>query len=80
MRKIIINERQLSILEKLVKEEGPLLNNGSVQEFGDSSQIGTSATIHDANGDPKNGLDVNTDEVSKMDAYQGQFGNPRSRF
>ena len=53
MRKIIISESQLALLEKLVKEEdGVLLNNGSVKEFGDSNQIGTSATITNSDGDP----------------------------
>lgn len=81
MRKIIISESQLALLEKLVKEEdGVLLNNGYVKEFGDSSQIGTSATITNSDGDPEPGEDVASDEVSKMAAYQGYFGNPRSRF
>ena len=81
MRKIIISESQLALLEKLVKEEdGVLLNNGSIKEFGDSSQIGTSATITNSDGDPEPGEDVASDEVSKMAAYQGSFGNPRSRF
>ena len=81
MRKIIISESQLARLEKLVKEEdGVLLNNGSVKEFGDSNQIGTSATITNSDGDPEPGEDVASDEVSKMAAYQGYFGNPRSRF
>lgn len=81
MRKIIISESQLALLEKLVKEEdGVLLNNGSIKEFGDSSQIGTSATITNSDGYPEPGEDVASDEVSKMAAYQGYFGNPRSRF
>ena len=81
MRKIIISESQLALLEKLVKEEdGVLLNNGSVKEFGDSNQIVTSATITNSDGDPEPGEDVASDEVSKMAAYQGYFGNPRSRF
>ena len=57
-----------------------MLNNGSVKEFGDSIQIGTSATITNSDGDPEPGEDVASDEVSKMAAYQGYFGNPRSRF
>lgn len=80
MRKIIINECQLSILERLVKEEGPLLNNGSVKEYGDTSQVGTSATVHTPDGDPEPGEDVYGDEISSTLAYQGYFGSPRSRF
>lgn len=78
MRKIIINESQLALLEKLVKEEdGVLLNNGSVKEFGDSNQIGTSATITNSDGDPEPGEDVASDEVSKMAGVQNVIFNSR---
>lgn len=78
MRKIIISESQLALLEKLVKEEdGVLLNNGSVKEFGDSNQIGTSATITNSDGDPEPGEDVASDEVSKMAGVQNVIFNSR---
>lgn len=79
MRKIIISESQLEVLRKLVKEDAPLLDNGSVKEYGNPSEIGTSCTVDDADGNPKRGKDVYSDEVGKTTAYQGYFGSRRGK-
>jgi hypothetical protein len=56
------------------------LDNGNVREKGDLSKVGTSATITDADGEPKNGKDVSTDDVSHELANQYWFGTyPLSR-
>lgn len=79
MSRIIISERQLRVLETLLKEEGVMLDNGSLEEYGNSSEIGTSCPIDDADGNPERGEDVYADEISKMDAYQGYGGNTRGK-
>ena len=72
-RTIIINEAQLALIEKLVKETTPLMNNGATKEYGNESQIGTSATIHTTDGRPIPGKDVYTDEKSKTAAFRRKF-------
>jgi hypothetical protein len=68
---VIITEQQLRLIEKLIKEEdGALLDDGSVKEYGDSSQIGTSAQLTDVDGNPKNGKDVYSDEIGKFASRQ----------
>lgn len=76
---VIITESQLEIFKKLVESEAPLLNNGDVKEVGDLSQVGTSAVITDADGNPKHGKDVYADEVSKFQANQDWRGCLRQR-
>lgn len=75
-RTIIINEAQLSLIEKLVKETTTLMNNGTTKEYGNASQIGTSATIHTTDGKPIPGKEVYSDEKAKTAAFDGYFGNP----
>jgi hypothetical protein len=78
--KVIISERQLDVFRKLCnEEETPLLNNGTVREKGDSTKVSTSATISDADGNPKPGKDVYADEVSKFQACQDWRGCLRQR-
>jgi hypothetical protein len=69
--KIIISEHQLDLIRSLINEEaGVLLDDGSVKEYGDSSQIGTSAQLTDVDGNPKNGKDVYSDEIGKFSSRQ----------
>ena len=68
--RIIITEQQFDIIKGLVEAEAPLLNNGTTKEYGDTSEITTSATITDADGNPKPGKDVYTDEFAKTQADQ----------
>jgi hypothetical protein len=77
--KIIITEQQLDIIKSLVEAEAPLLNNGDTKEYGDTSQTSTSATITDADGNPKPGKDVYSDEISKFSANQDWRGCLRQR-
>lgn len=76
---IILSENQFNMFKTLFESEMPLLNNGNVKEKGDLGQVGTSATITDADGDPKNGKDVYADEISKFQANQDWRGGIRLR-
>ena len=49
------------------------MNNGTTKEYGNESQIGTSATIHTTDGRPIPGKDVYTDEKSKTAAFRRKF-------
>jgi hypothetical protein len=71
---IIINESQLKVFQKLSEEDSLFLDNGNIKKEGDTSQIGTSATIHDADGNPKMGHPTPTDRVSHELANQHYFG------
>ena len=77
--RIIITEQQLDIIKTLVEAETPQLNNGDTKEYGDTSQVGTSATITDADGNPEPGKDVYTDELGKTLANQDWRGCLRQR-
>lgn len=68
--RIIITERQEDIFKKLLEADAPLLNNGNTKEYGDNNKVSTSATITDADGNPKDGKDVYADEISKFQANQ----------
>ena len=50
---VIISESQLDIFRRLTESDTPQLNNGSVKEFGDSSEVTINPTITDADGNPK---------------------------
>ena len=76
---VIITEQQLDIIKRLVESEVPLLNNGDTKEYGNTSQVSTSATITDADGNPKPGKDVYADEISKCQANQDWRGCLRQR-
>lgn len=77
---IIINEHQLSILERLINESEPILNNGDTVEYGQPGKIGTSAVVTTTDGKPKMGNDVAADEISAMSANQDWRGNIKQRF
>lgn len=65
---IIITEQQLGLMKRIVESESLMLNDGDVEEYGNPSEITTSATITDTNGDIKPGKDVYGDEISKFEA------------
>lgn len=77
---IIVTESQFLKYQKYLTEDaGPLLDNGDVKEFGDPTQVSTSATVHNVEGKPKHGKDVYDDEVAHTLTYQNYFGNSRPR-
>ena len=76
---VIITEQQLDIIKSLVESEVPLLNNGDTKKYSNNSQVSTSATITDADGNPKPGKDVYADEISKFQANQDWRGCLRQR-
>ena len=77
--KIIVTEEQIARVARILESDAPLLDNGTAKEFGDESEVGTSATLKDSEGNPKRGHDVYTDEVSKMLTNQTWFGSLRRR-
>lgn len=76
---IIINEHQLGILKRLVESDAPLVDDSTTEEYGDLGKVSTSATITDADGNPKPGKDVYADEISKFLANQDWRGCLRQR-
>ena len=67
---VIITESQLNLFKRLVESDSLFLDNGNVSKEGDSSKVTTSATITDADGNPKMGHDTPTDRVSHELANQ----------
>lgn len=78
-RTIIITESQLRTMEKWLREDHILLDDGDMQEFANPSQIGTSAKVTDQDGNITPGKDSYADEVTKTNSFQGFMGNARSR-
>lgn len=76
---ILITEKQLGILSNLIESDSIMLNNGKTKKFGDNSEISTSATVTDADGEPKPGKDVYADEISKFQANNDWRGTIRNR-
>lgn len=76
---VIITEQQLDIIKNLIESEAPMLNNGDTKKYGDTSQVSTSATITNADGEPEPGKDVYADEISKFQANQDWRGCLRQR-
>lgn len=74
---IIITEHQLDIIKNLLEVNAPLLDNGDVKDFGNPSEVGTSATVTDTTGEKKRGKDVYGDEIGKFVANQNWYGRLR---
>jgi hypothetical protein len=74
-----ISEQQFDMLKKLICNESITLDNGDTKEFGDTSKVSTSATITDADGEPKPGKDVYADEITKFQANNDWRGTIRNR-
>jgi hypothetical protein len=72
MRKISITESQF----KRLFENGPLLDDSSdIKEFGNPSEISTTAPIHDTDGNLEYGNPPDTDQVAKRLSYQNWWAN-----
>ena len=76
---VIINESQLDIFRRLTESDTPQLNNGSVKEFGDSSEVTINPTITDADGNPKRSKPEYTDDISAFLANQNWGSTIRAR-
>jgi len=72
--KIIINESQLDIFQRLVEGEVQL-NGGNVKEY-KGSEVGNSATITDPDGNKKYGKEVSTDEDAGTLCNQNNWTGP----
>jgi hypothetical protein len=56
MKTIKLTESQMQLISKLIKEEdAPDFENGDTQEFGNTEQIGITSSLHDVDGNTKNG-------------------------
>lgn len=76
MKKIIITEAQLrKIVESHVFGTAPTFDNGDVKEFNDGTEISTSATIHDEDGNPKYSDPTTTDNVQDVLSIQNYWAN-----
>jgi len=59
MKTIKLTESQMQLLSKLINEEdAPDFENGDTQEFGNTEQIGITSSLHDVDGNIKNGSAV----------------------
>ena len=72
MKTIKLTESQLRLISE---DDGPGYNNGDIHEFGGASEIGTSAVVHDEDGNPDFGDDVLTDELGDFLAVQNWWAN-----
>ena len=71
MKNIIITEAQFN---RLFETSAPSFDNGDVVEF-PGSQISTTATVHDSDGEAKYGKMPTTDKVSKSMTPQNYWLN-----
>lgn len=77
MKTIILKETQLhKLIESNNTNQAPDFNDGDVHEY-PSSEIQTSPTIHDTNGDVKFGKPIDSDEVQDMLTLQNFWANGR---
>jgi len=66
MKKIKLTECQMRLFTKLIEDtsEAPDFEDGDVKEYGDTTENGISATIHDDEGNPKYGKMPTADKIS----------------
>lgn len=76
MKTIKLNEKQMSIFANLIESESaPDFEDGDIKEFGDSTEVGTNATIQDDEGNPKYGKMPIGDEISQRLCPQNYWLN-----
>ena len=77
MKTIKLTEGQLNMVAMLIEggSGAPDFENGDIKEFGDSSENGTSATIHDDEGNPKYGKMPTADKISSRMTPQSYWAN-----
>ena len=72
MKTIKLTESQLRLI---FEDDGPGYDDGSIKKFGDNTEIGTSAVVHDKDGNPEFGDMPETDEIGDFLAVQNWWGN-----
>ena len=77
MKSIIISETQYNRLINLVEENIPDLDDGDIKEF-PGSEVSTTSTIHDQNGNPKYGKMPTTDKIGNEVTPQGWMSSHRA--
>ena len=78
MKTIKLNESQLSLLEKMLTEAddaAPDFENGDIKEYGDTTENGTTAIVHDDEGEPKYGKMPLGDKIGKFGCAQNYWAN-----
>lgn len=66
MKTIKLKEEQMHLFARLVESEAgaPDFEDGDIKEFGDTTENGPTATIHDDEGNPKYGMMPTLDKIS----------------
>lgn len=78
MKVVRLTESQFN---RLIESDGaaPSYDNGDVKEFGDSSKISVTNTVHDTDGNPQYGKPFDTDKVAKQLTPQNWFADGRTK-
>lgn len=80
MKTIKLNEEQLRLLSNLNESNAPDFEDGDIKEFGNPSEISSTETVQDDEGNPKYGKMPMADRVSKRmtpQSYWSQATNGR---
>lgn len=77
MKTIRLTENQFHLLKKLLENNSgaPDFEDGDIKEYGNPSEVGTTATVHDDEGNPKYGKMPTTDKISKRIIPQNYWAN-----
>lgn len=77
MKTIKLTEGQMKLFSRLIEGNvgAPDFEDGDIKEFGDSSEVGTTATVQDDEGNPKYGKMPTADKISSRLAPQSYWAN-----
>lgn len=76
MKTIKLNEHQMYLLKTIMEDaSAPNFDDGDIKEYGDSTENGTTAVIHDDEGNPKYGEMPLGDEVTKEIPQNNYWAN-----
>jgi len=77
MKTIKLTEEQLHLVTALIESNGgaPDFEDGDIKEYGDSTENGISATVHDDEGNPKYGKMPTADKISSRMTPQSYWAN-----
>lgn len=77
---IKLKEEQLKLLNMLIEgDAAPDFEDGDIKEFGNPSEVSTTATITDDEGNPKYGKMNDTDKLGDFLTKQNWWGRVNSR-